>query len=176
MIFFDERCGWADVDALAASGADAFGKRHIVSGHNYSVKAPAGLAECVYALDFGTHPDAPAAENTLVRVSYHGGGRKVFMIMFSFAGEVPVPNAHCVCQPLELAVAVAFANVTVLRVIIQQQFDDVSPGLAEFLGICMYLHAVEEGIRTGGDIVFHSFDFDDTNPARAFDGKLRMVA
>jgi hypothetical protein len=98
------------------------------------------------------------------------------MIMFSFAGEVPVPDAHGICQPLELAVAIAFTNVTVLRVIVQQQLDDVSPGLAEFLCVGMYLHAVEEGISTGSDIVFHSFDFDDANPARAFDGKLRMIA
>jgi len=96
--------------------------------------------------------------------------------MFTFACEMSVADTHRVCQPLKLAVAVSLADVAVLGVVIQKQLDNVTPGLAKVLCIGMYFHAVEERISTGGDVVFHSFDFDYADPARAFYGKLGVVA
>ena len=49
----------------------------------------------------------------------------------ALALEEPLAHAHRVGQVLQLAVAVALAGLAVLRVVVQQQLDDVAPGLAE---------------------------------------------
>jgi len=130
----------------------------------------------VHPLDFRAHTDAAPAENALVRVADHAGRGQVFLVVLALAREVPVANAHGVDEALELAVAVALAGVAVFRVVVDEQLDDIPPGLSDLLGVRVDLHAVGHRVAAGGHEVLHPFDLHDAHAARAFDGELRMVA
>ena len=176
VVLLDERGRRADIDALATATADALGERHVVRRHDHGVEAAVGLGQAVDALDLGAHPHAAPAQDALVRVADHAGAGEVFLVMLPLAGEVAMTDAHRVDQPLEFAVAVALAGVAVLGMVVHEQLDDVAPGLAEFPGVRVDLHAVGHRIGARGDEVSHPFDLDDADAARALDGELRMVA
>ena len=89
--------------------------------------------------------------------------------------KVPVPEPHRVGNALKLAVAVALADVAVLRVVVQDELHDVAPGAPELLSVCSYLYTVVDWEGTGSHIVLHPLHLDDADSARALDGKLRMV-
>jgi hypothetical protein len=96
--------------------------------------------------------------------------------VLALAREVPMADAHRVDEPLELAVAVALAGVAVFRMVVDEQLDDVPPGLPDLLGVRVDLHAVGRRVTAGGHEVLHPFDLHDAHPARSFDGQFRMVA
>ena len=131
-----------------------------------------GLRQTVNALPLRAHPDATTAEDALVGVANDAGAGQVLLVVLTLAGEVAMTNAHGVGQTLEFAVAVALTGVTILRMVVEQQFDDVTPGLAQVLRVGMDLHAVGHGTGAGGHEVAGPFHLDDADATGPFDGQL----
>ena len=75
---------------------------------------------------------------------------QVLFVVLPLAREVALADAHGVGQPLQFAVAVALAGVAVLGMVVEDQLDDVAPGLADLLGVGVDLHPVGDGIGARG--------------------------
>ena len=105
------------------------------------VEAAAVLAQVVDALDLGADAHAAAAEDALLGVADDRVAGVVDGELLALALEEPLAHAHRVGQVLQLAVAVALAGLAVLGVVVEQQFDDVAPGLADLGRVGLHLHA-----------------------------------
>jgi hypothetical protein len=85
------------------------------------------------------------------------------------------PDAHGIGQILQFAVAVAFTDLAFARMVVEDQFDQISARLADFRRIGADAHALTDRSGAGRHKVAASVYLDDTDAARAFDGQVRMI-
>ena len=166
----------ADVDALSALDADRFVHLRPVGRSDDRVEAAALLAEVVDALDLAADADAAAAKHALLRVADQGVARQVDGHLLAAALEVPRPHAQRIGQVLQFAVAVAVAGLAVLGVVVQQQFDDVTAGLADVGRVGLDLHALPHQLAAGGHVEAHLLDLDHAHAAGALQAQVGVVA
>ena len=174
--FFQERGRGADVDALPALDADRVVHVGQVGRADDGVEPAAVLAEVVDALDFRADAHAPAAEHALFAVADHRVAGKFDGEPLAPALEVPRAHAHRIGQVLQFAVAVALAGLAVHVVVVQQQFDDVAAGLADFGRVGLHLHPFPDLRAARGHVVAHALHVDDAHAARAGQAQVGMVA
>ena len=172
---FDERGRGADVDALAATDTDGVDHLFKMGRADDRIETAAVLAEVVYALDLGADANAPAAEDALLGVSDDrpaGGVRREF---FSFSGEEAAADSHRIRQVLQFAVAVAFARLAVLRMVIEQEFDDIAAGTADFRRIRPDDHSVGDLYAARRHVKRNALHLDDADSAGAGKAQLGVV-
>ena len=129
---FQKRGRGANVDALPALDADRIVHVGQVGRPDDRLEPAAVLAQVVDALDFRADPDAAAAEHAFFAVADHRMARHFDGEPLAPALEMPRPHAHRIGQVLQFAMAVALAGLAIHVVVVQQQFDDVAAGLADF--------------------------------------------
>ena len=146
------------------------------AGPTTVLKPAAVLAQVVNALDFRAHADASAAEHALLAVADDRMARQFEREPLSPALEMPRPHAHRIGQVLQLAVAVALAGLAIHVVIVQEQFDDVAPGLADGGRVGLHLHPFPDLRTARGHVKAHALHVDDAHAARAGQAQVGMVA
>ncbi len=82
---------------------------------------------------------------------------------------------HRVRQALEFANAVALAGVAIHGMVVEYELNDIAARGAYLLGVGVHLHPVGDRIRAGRDVITHSLDLHDADPARPLDRELRVV-
>ncbi len=134
------------------------------------------LCQVVNLLHFRTHTDAASAQNAFIGIAYDGLAGHIHAILLAFPLKMPGANAHGRGQPLKFAVAVAFAGVTIHRVVVHQQFHDVTPGAAQFLRIGVNLHPIIDRIGTRCNETFGAFHLDNTDSTGTLNRQLGVIA
>jgi len=135
-----------------------------------------GLGQVVNLLYFRAHPHTASAENALFGVADNRFTGQILFVALALAFKMTGSNAHRGCQPLQFAVAVAFTDMAVLRMIVKNQLNNIAAGSAQSLRVGMNSHPIADWKGTGCNIVACAFHFHNADSAGSLNRQLRVIA
>jgi len=176
VILLQEGGGGAHGHALTALDADRVIHVGEVGGAHHGVETTAVLAEVAHALHFGADAHATTTENALFGGADYALARILHGEALALAVEDALADAQAVGLLLQFAVAIALAGLAIPWVVIEQQFDDVTAGLADLGAVGLDFHAFPHFLRTGGEEMVEALDLGHADPAGTLDAEVGVVA
>ena len=120
-----------------------------MSGRDNRCETSPLLAEVANALHFGANTEAASAEDAFVRLA-DDNALMVAGQVLALAFEQPFSNPQLLRQYLQLAIAVAFAGLAVLAVVVQQEFNNISSSMPDFRRVGLNDHSFPNLVGTCG--------------------------
>ena len=149
VVFFGERAGGADVDALTAECAVDVVEIVTKSRSNCGVETTVDGAQDVDALDFFADCFAAVAEYAFVGISDDRNASVIDGEYTLFTSEADFSDAHLLSEGLQLTFAAAYAGQAVSRMVGQKQFNNGFSGFADFRCICENFQSFADRIDAG---------------------------
>ncbi|OQB35585.1 MAG: hypothetical protein BWY06_03104 [Candidatus Latescibacteria bacterium ADurb.Bin168] len=152
-------------DALPAIDAGSDVQLSVVRRCNFTLKAALGERNGTDILDFLADTDAPAAENTLLRVSLYRGARGINRGKSALTLERNFTDVQFAGKSLQLAITIAHAREAFLRVVRKQKLDDCRPRRSDTGSVRPDDHSVGDGERARWNERACPFHLNDADPA-----------